>query len=559
MEANPVRIIQYFDGEKQSIIPLFQRPYTWEKTKWTTLWEDIVANCDTESSTTHFMGAVVSIPAKTVPVGVTKHLIIDGQQRLTTIAILLCALRDSVEDEKTKAQIHDYLTNRHYEGSPDYLKLLPTQSDREVYRDIVEGKHFDEKVSHKMLEAYKYFKDKFANIGSEEESVELNQILDVIRRSLQVVMINLGEADDPYLIFESLNFKGEPLTQADLVRNYILMLFKHSLGSGGEQERVYREIWHPLEKRIGSDHLDDFLRQYASMTRDKVKKPNVYKVIKDRFVSLKSAIELEAELGEMAQHSIYYQRFLQPNLEQRRKIRKRLEALGKMEVSISYPLLLRLFRACDQQQFGDDVLEECLAIVESLILRRTVVDEKRSALNKLFLRLSRQLPSEGKASEWLLNELSRTVRSERWPDNEEFEKAITESTLYGTKGIRLLLEGVEACLAGKELIDLNEPNITVEHIMPQTLTKEWREMLGPNCEEIHKKWLHTAGNLTLTAYNSEMSNAPFGEKRKRYEDSGIAMNRWIAKQEVWGEEQIRARANELAKIAKTIWVKPTSS
>lgn len=558
MEANPVRIIQYFDGEKQSIIPLFQRPYTWEKPNWKTLWEDILANYDPENSPTHFMGAVVSIPAKTVPVGVTKHLIIDGQQRLTTVALLLCALRDTIDDEKIKAQIHDYLTNRHYKDSADYLKLLPTQGDREVYRLIVEQKPVDA-IAHKMYESYEYFKEQLKDFVVEGEKVELNQILDIIKRSLQVVMINLGETDDPYLIFESLNFKGEPLTQADLVRNYILMQFKHSLGSGGEQERIYREIWQPLEERLGEKNLDEFLRHYASTTRDNVKRPNVYKAIKDRFMNLKPGGKLEFELDEIAQHSIYYQRFIHPRFEQRQRIRKRLEALSKMEVSIAYPLLLRLFRANELHQFDDNVLEKCLAILESLILRRTVVDEKRSALNKLFLRLSRQLPSEGSASDWLIQELSKTVRSERWPNNEEFEKSIIEGTLYGTKGIKLLLEGLEVLLAGKELLNLDDSNITIEHIMPQTLTDEWRDMLGPNHEEVHRKWLHTAGNLTLTAYNSEIGNLPFDEKRKVFANSGIAMNRLIARYETWGEVQIQARARELANLAKEFWIYPTST
>ena len=190
-------------------------------------------------------------------------------------------------------------------------------------------------------------------------------------------------------------------------------------------------------------------------------------------------------------------------------------------------------------------------------MRRTIVDEKRSALNKLFLRLSRQFPQNGSASAWLLQELTKTVRSERWPDNSEFEKAIVESQLYGQKGIKLLLEGIETLLAGKELLDLSNENITIEHIMPQTLTDEWCEMLGPNHEEIHRKWLHTAGNLTLTAYNSEIGNLSFSQKKGIYANSGIAMNRLIARESVWGEEEIRSRAQELAKLARGIWIYPT--
>jgi len=252
MEANPVRIVQYFDGEKQSIIPLFQRHYTWNNRNWQTLWEDIMQCYDNMDPThfmdsTHFMGAIVSIPARTVPVGVTKHLIIDGQQRLLTIAVLLCALRDGWGEAQRAEQIQDYLANRYYEGSVDYPKILPTQDDREEYSQLLTPHvNCSRKSQHLMHEAYLFFKNALLSKDDNDEMIDPNKIFDIVRQCLQVVMINLAETDDPYVIFESLNYKAEPLTQADLVRNYILMKFRHSLGPGGEQEKVYKESWLPL-------------------------------------------------------------------------------------------------------------------------------------------------------------------------------------------------------------------------------------------------------------------------------------------------------------------------
>ena len=208
MEANPVRIIQYFDGTKQSLIPLFQRPYTWEKEKWAVLWDDIMAHYGTDANTTHFMGAVVSIPVTTVPVGVNKHLVIDGQQRLTTLAIILAVLRDAV-DTRTADRIDDYLINRHYDG-PDRLKLLPTHGDQEAYQLLVLGRALSTTPS-LIKGAYEYFRQRLKE-NHDSEPIDPLRFLETIEHNLQVVMINLGDTDDPYLIFESLNAKGEPLT-----------------------------------------------------------------------------------------------------------------------------------------------------------------------------------------------------------------------------------------------------------------------------------------------------------------------------------------------------------
>lgn len=209
MEANPVRIVQYFDGEKQSIIPLFQRPYTWGKRNWQSLWLDIMSYYDDAGvGASHFMGAVVSIPAKTVPVGVTKHLVIDGQQRLTTVAIFLCALRDC-GDERRAAQIQDYLVNRHYDvNSPDFLKLLPTQGDRASYLQVINGGGVEIHIDRDLVkECYDFFVKSLSGKDDEGEDIDPGRVFDIVKSCLQVVMINLGEADDPYLIFESLNFK----------------------------------------------------------------------------------------------------------------------------------------------------------------------------------------------------------------------------------------------------------------------------------------------------------------------------------------------------------------
>lgn len=549
MEANPVRIVQYFDGEKQSIIPLFQRPYTWNKRNWQSLWDDIMAYYEEVVSGSHFMGAVVSIPAKTVPVGVTKHLVIDGQQRLTTIAVMMCALRDSCE--KRSAQIQDHLVNRHYKNA-DYLKLLPTQGDRAAYMSIIDGERAAGVNKHLIVECYDYFMKALQGKDDNDQSIDAEKILEIVKSQLQVVMINLGETDDPYLIFESLNFKREPLSQADLVRNYILMRFRYSLGDGGEQERIYREIWHPMESRLGLA-FEDFLWHYAIKSGDNVKKPKIYSSLKCTFSALRDVSEVEAHIGEMNKASINYARFLNPEKEKNHQIKKELALLNRLEATISYPILIKLFSACDNGQFDEDVLLKCLRHINSFIVRRTVCDEKRSALNKLFANIASRIPDDVvEMDAWIGAELARRARSERWPDDTEFRQAILSNNLYGTKAARIVLDGIEAHLAGKEVVDLNSNKITIEHIMPQTLSPDWQHEIGQD-NDAHKKYVDTLGNLTLTGLNSELGNMSFSEKKKIYSESGISMNRDISKCDRWSSTEIQTRAEELANYAIKLW------
>ncbi len=408
-----------------------------------------------------------------------------------------------------------------------------------------------EKKKYLMHEAYFFFKDSIKKAKDDDgEPVGSDTIFDIVRKVLQVVMINLGESDDPYLIFESLNFKGEPLTQADLIRNYILMRFKHSVGSEGEQERVYIEYWRPIESSIGEE-LTNFLWHYISRTGNLITRPKIYSAFKEEYKN-KNEDNLLIEMKEIQKHSTYYQRFLDPANEQNGSIRKSLESLFSMEVSIVYPLLLRVFRSYDIGELSERNIISFLKVIESFIFRRTLIDEKRSALNKLFLRLSAKYPSEhSNIDEWLKNELLVTVRSERWPTDDEVKEAIMTKPLYGTKGAKILLVSVEAHFSGKEALDPDK--LTIEHIMPQTLTDAWKNYLGQNWEKTHAQYLHCIGNLTLTGMNSELSNSLFDEKVKSFSSSNIALNRKIVNYSNWNQDQIFERGMEIAEIATKLW------
>lgn len=551
MEAAPTKVIQYFQGEKQNLIPLFQRPYTWTQNNWQTLWDDLMVQYDMGDTGTHFMGAIVSVPARSVPVGVSKYLIIDGQQRLTTVSLLLCVLRDCLDSNSASRIQGVYLTNP-YREPEDTLKFVPTQADRDVYRAIALDRQVPENNQDvRMAAAYHFFRDKLLK-GTDinDDPVDIGKVLITLEQCLQVVMINLGDDDDPYLIFESLNFKGEPLTQADLVRNYLLMRFRHSISTGGEQERIHSKYWIPLEKMLGSN-LTEFLRHYTMKDGDDIKHGGIYAAIKAKLKSMELTEAVEAEAQDMQRFGAFYARFLSPAKEERTSIRECLENINQLKVTTSYPLLLRLFDACQTGHLSDFELEKCLRLVESFIIRRAVCKVPTNSLNKLFIQLAKNFP-DADHTLWLQRFLSS---SRRFPKDAEFNTVFINQPQYGSNTTRFILCRLEKSFNHKETVDLS--TATIEHILPQTLTQEWKDELGAEAEKVHNTMLHTFGNLTLTSYNSELSNLPFSEKKAKLENTHIELNRWILKQENWRAAEIEARAKSLLLIANKIWLSPS--
>jgi uncharacterized protein with ParB-like and HNH nuclease domain len=554
MEASPAKFIQYFNGEKQNVIPLFQRPYSWKHDNWQTLWDDVMIQYDLGDDSTHFMGAIVSVPARSVPVGVNKYLIIDGQQRLTTLSLLLCALRDIVEGKSADRIQEVYLTNRFREPE-DTLKLVPTQADRDRYRAIVLQQQIPDDRS-LMAGAYIFFKNQLARgIDNNGDQIDPDKVLITVEHSLQAVMINLGDADDPYLIFESLNFKGQPLTQADLVRNYLLMRFRHSISAGGEQERIYAKCWQPMENRLG-DSLTEFLRHYAMREGDNIYQGGIYAAMKKQLGKVESTKLVEEEISRMSNFSEIYAKLLRPELESNSIIRKRLENIRELYVTTAYPLMLRLFDASANGCIDDTVLEKCLGLIESFVVRRAVCGVPTNALNKLFLQWTRNFPEE-RHEEWLRASLSAGAGGRRFPSDAEFDEAFKNQPQYGRGATRFILCHLEQAFGHKEPVDLE--STTIEHVLPQTPSDAWFQELGPNAAEIHLTLVNTIGNLTLTGYNAELSNLSFAEKKGKLKSTHIELNRWILEQSNWGPSQIRDRSDRLLKTAKELWAGPIAT
>jgi hypothetical protein len=359
-----------------------------------------------------------------------------------------------------------------------------------------------------------------------------------------VVSINLGDADDPYLIFESLNFKGSPLTQADLVRNYFLM--KLPIGT---QQRVYDALWLPMQSLLG-EHLTEFMRVYLMREGEEVVRGEIYMTLKKRLQDL-SEQKVEEQLRAMYELSKSYIVLVDPKREPDDALRKRLERILRLETGTAHPLLLRVY---DRYRRGDltaKELDDFVGIIESFVVRRFFCDVPTNQLKKIYLALAKHYADEVPAT-WLAAQLLPGQLGRRWPNDDEFRAAWRRFPLYTRRDrCRLILETLEADHDHKEPAATD--GATIEHVLPQTITESWTEALGPEATAVHAELLHTNGNLTLSAYNTELSNETFTEKQRLFADSNFGLNKWFAQRASWGSNEINARADALFERALRLW------
>lgn len=546
MKANDTEIRKFLEGSKQFMVPLFQRTYSWKKENIKRLWDDLVETKN-EKHTPHFFGSFVTMPISTPASGVSKYVIIDGQQRLVTIFIFLSTLRNRIinidPDYDRRDEINDlYLINKYH--PEDKYKLVPTQTDREIFFEIIDKTNPNLENDHLIINTYKFFKDKLSEI---DELDELLALKDTILLRFSIVDICLDEDDDPYLIFESLNATGTPLTQADLIRNYLFMKIGQE-----KQENVYKKIWFPMQQKLG-DYLEDFFRHYLAMDGNIPNFNKIYATFKETTdKKAKSDADVINIMKNLLKFSNYYYKFLHPDEETNAKVKEYLKKIELLEVTTSYPLLLRLYDDYMNRKLSADDLIECLKIIETFIVRRAVCGIPTNVLNKYFPTIYNSLNKENLVQS-LRDKLKSGTGSRKMPDDEEFKQCLMERNLYGSKILRYLLEEIEK-YDNKEVVNFKE--LQIEHIMPQKLSDEWKEMLGEKWELIHKKYVDTLGNLTLTGYNQEYSNKPFIEKRdmkKGFKDSGLKINRDLATLDKWTEDEIKKRAEKLSEIALKIW------
>lgn len=550
MDARYATPQKLFSGEMQFVVPLFQRSYSWKLKQWRTLWEDLKELPGYEPSRQHFIGSVVMHPTNTVPTGVSKYAVIDGQQRLTTLFIVLIALRDTARAtgyERLAERITDtYLANK-YAPTHERYKLLPTQADRAAFRQIADQAPGTELVPGLITEAFTYFRHQLSG-WVREEPERAEEMLRLILERLSLVSITLNDDDDPYLVFESLNAKGMQLTAADLIRNYLFMKIQPD-----QQDELNEQYWMPMQSALG-DSLTAFIWHYLMRNGGSVPQSDVYL----SFRKATAKRDVPEVLAELARYAPTYARMLYPERETLYPaIQHALRRLHRTRLTVAYPLIMRFY---DQVRHGGQMAEATLLTVldllENFALRGFIARRGVGGANRSMQTLATRTNQLDRQPEALLHEMRAYLATQNYPTDAAVCKALAEQPLYHHAGERLtrtklLLDTLEASLSPKETVVLS--TLSIEHIMPQTLTDAWRAALGAEAERDHQQLLHTLGNLTLTGYNSELSNLPFAQKQKHYANSNVGLNAELAVAPVWNAAAIRERGQRLAQQVIARW------
>ncbi len=357
MEARPCPISEFLNGTKQMMISLFQRPYEWNTREWEILWEDLLEqyeNSDESVAPLHFTGAVVTAPARSVPVGVSNFLVIDGQQRLTTVTMIICAIRSLIPRTTAQFRKLTMLLINEYDEGLDYYKLLPTQPDRPAFQALVKE---EEHEASRFSQAFDFFRKRLKGTDSDGNAIDLDRMAETLKNRLTVVAIHLGDTDDPYLIFESLNAKGSPLTQADLIRNYILLrLHAH------EQQRAYETAWLPMQTLLPGEHLAEFMRHYMMQSGEEVAKSAIYVELKKRMLTLNDSGVFE-ELGRLREASRVYARIVGVCEHANAEVARWLARLRRWEIAVANPFILKLLLAVERGAFFPEDAAACFEII----------------------------------------------------------------------------------------------------------------------------------------------------------------------------------------------------
>lgn len=539
MQAKETKLQDIIEGTKQYVIPLFQRTYSWTSKEWEILWKDLVELCEMENPRTHFIGSIVNMPTVSVPEGVAKYLLIDGQQRLTTIFILLTLLRNKAKEngnERFADEINNTLLVNQYKDGIDHYKLMPTQVDRVTYENLINGNPNEEE--NQLTRAYTYFEKKFKQVELEPEKLKK-----IITSYFSVVSIVLDADDNPYLVFESLNAKGRPLTQADLIRNYFFMRIHVD-----KQEEVYKNLWLPMQTALNED-LTEFIRHFLMKDGNIIKQGDVYYALKEN-VSTTNATDY---LKELKKYSGYYQKLKYPEFEPEVELAEMFRRLNRIEVTTAYPLLINFYSDYAEGRIDKSGFIEILKTLENYLIRRFVCNIATNQLNKIFPTVYPVIKS--KYVDNFVEGFKNVLQGKGYPKDNEFSLRFRETKFYGGGDrvikTKLILETIEKSFNHKEAVPFD--NLTVEHVMPQTLSEWWQENLGEDWDETHELYLHTIGNLTLTAYNTELSNDDFDTKKKTLNESHLEINKYFSSIPKWTRIEIENRAEILSKKALDIW------
>jgi uncharacterized protein with ParB-like and HNH nuclease domain/predicted transport protein len=563
MKATEAKFLDFIKKSPQFVIPIYQRTYSWTERECRQLWDDILRTGENDEVSAHFVGSIVYIEKGLYQVtSQSPLLVIDGQQRLTTMALLIAAVtnvleklpeesREPVDGFSPRKLRNYYLINPEEEGERHY-KLILSQTDRESLIAVIAGKERPKEYSRRIAENYELFETWIA-----EYKGDLTALCKGIAKLVVVDIALSRDQDNPQLIFESMNSTGRELTQADLIRNFILMGLEPAL-----QTRLYENYWRPMELDFGQEaygtHFDSFMRHYLTVkTGDIPRLDAVYDAFKAHSRSPKVAgAGVESLVADIRDFARYFCA-MALGAETDRDLKRAFHDLRELKVDVAYPFLLELYHDYSHGTLAKQDFAEAVRLIEAYVFRRAICNIPTNSLNKTFATFTKVLKKD-RYLESIQAHLLLLPSYRRLPNDEEFHRELQGRDLYNFPRRSYWLRRLENH-ERKEPVPVDE--YTIEHIMPQNenLSKAWKEALGTEWERIRDTYLHTLGNLTLTGYNSEYSDRSFAEKRNMpggFKESPLRLNQGLGQLEKWNEETIKARAQRLSKDAVMVWCAP---
>lgn len=557
MDIEKGSIYNLLNGQCQYIIPVYQRKYSWlADVHCARLWNDIV-KMEKGHKKHHFVGSIVSIAEKKALMGVQKQLIIDGQQRMTTLSILMIALRDYLRDITPDDEFEDNITDMVLKNpkrkGEDAYKMLLTDTDKEVMIKLVDGMKISENEDSQIYTNYLYFKRKVAEgVLSPEQIYESISKLDIVG-----IILDKEQGDEPQLIFESLNSTGMDLSKSDLIRNFILMGLDNE-----EQIKIYNNYWKPFEGYFKNpdvpERMDRFFRDYLVMKKGAyVNFAYIYDVFKDyagnsEFSNIEQLAEDVMTFGDLYTNITSDKKTLP---ESQKALEPIFEEIRSLRMEVAYPFLIKVYMDYFKEEITLDVFVDILKLTIAYVVRRAICDIPTNSMQKTFATMKNNIKKDD-----YLNSIKATFyfldSYKVFPNDDMFKSALYSRNMYSLRISKYVFVKLEN-EGNKEPISYS--GYTIEHILPQNkdMRDEWKQALGVNYAEIQAKYLHSLGNLTLTRYNSEMGDKPFTEKLEVYKESAMhTLNKFVVQQSTWNEQTILARTEILSNCACEAWKAP---
>lgn len=562
MKGEAKKIIKFLDGsDKRFIIPVYQRNYSWQKKQCEKLFNDLKGLLN-KPKVPHFFGSIVSSQAEGE--GKEDYLIIDGQQRLTTISILLVAIVKLLSEKLVATadqSLEKKITNKHlvdeYQDAQRKIRLKPIKDDCLAF-DALFGSKEDYISNSNVTKNFLYFQERIL-----EENIDVALLYDAISR-LEIIDIFLHKEDDPQLIFESLNSTGLALEEGDKIRNFVLMGLSPKL-----QEEYYEKYWNKIEK-FTHYQVSEFFKDYLTLKLGRsVVIRDIYFTFKEYV--LENVIDTEKCLQDLLNFARLYEVIVKPATANRIYSHLLLR-LQQLEFTVIHPLLLSVLQREQNGKISENDVKEILSAIESYLLRRLIVGLPTNALNKVFATIDKDAEKRLQQGQFNYVEILKYLllskeESSRYPKDEEFIQSLFNKNIYAMSSKNKMylfscLENGDSKEQAQVIERLKDGTYSIEHIMPQTLSQEWKKDLGIDYQLVHEKYLHTLPNLTLTGYNSVYSNKAFKEKlsiKDGFKDSNLRLNKYISSCDKWTENEIIERKKLLAQRAKDIWSLPVSS